>query len=55
MQGIVEQNGLYQNCKFHDPWGRASAPMVGPNLVYVKAVKRNIVSIAIDSKLKLID
>ena len=34
MHGDVEQEGLYQNCKFGDPSGRGSDPRAGPNLVY---------------------
>ena len=29
MHGDVEQEGLYQNCKFGDPRGRGSGPRAG--------------------------
>ena len=34
MHGDVEQEGLYQNCEFHDPRGSGFDPRAGPNLVY---------------------
>ena len=30
MHGDVEQEGLYQNCKFGDPQGKGSDPRAGP-------------------------
>ena len=34
MHSDVEQEGLYQNCKFGDPRGRGSDPRAGSNLVH---------------------
>jgi hypothetical protein len=36
MHGDVEQEGLYQNCNFHDPWGRGFDPRAGPNIEHFK-------------------
>jgi hypothetical protein len=34
MHGDIEQEGLYQNCEFHNPWDIGFAPGAGPNMVY---------------------
>jgi hypothetical protein len=34
MNGDVEQEGIYQNCEFHNPWGRGFAPRAGPNMMH---------------------
>ena len=37
MHGDVEQEGLYGNCKFGDPWGRGSGPRAG-QIWYIMSV-----------------
>ena len=33
MHGDVEQEGLYQNCVFYNPWSSGFAPRAGPNMI----------------------
>jgi hypothetical protein len=34
MHGDVEQEGLYQYCEFHYPWGRGFASLTTPPILF---------------------